>query len=142
MTCEFKPTIVLSAGLSFLKIQFKPYAYATKFEKTPIKWLNFNCNWSKLFEKKDFYYTFKSWQKISYFLCYDSHLWFIYSMTPEGRHFPCSLLHAVHNYPLHFVVLAACVDVYGTHSNVHLSCFHTGKSTAMCVALRNHHRPS
>lgn len=27
------------------------------------------------------------------------------------------------------VVSAACVDVYGTHSNVHLGCFHTGKIT-------------
>lgn len=30
---------------------------------------------------------------------------------------------------------SACVDVNGTHSNVHLCCFNTGKSTAMCAAL-------
>ena len=33
-----------------------------------------------------------------------------------------------------FCCFAACVDVYGTHSNVHLSCFHTGKSTAVRAA--------
>lgn len=32
---------------------------------------------------------------------------------------------------LSFCCFAACVDVYGTHSNVHLRCFHTGKSTAI-----------
>lgn len=32
--------------------------------------------------------------------------------------------------PSSFCCFAACVDVYGTHSNVHLRCFHTGKSTA------------
>lgn len=32
--------------------------------------------------------------------------------------------------PSPFCCFSACVDVFGTHSNVHLRCFHTGKSTA------------
>lgn len=36
--------------------------------------------------------------------------------------------------PSPFCCFAACVDVYGTHSNVHLCCLHTGKSTAMHAA--------
>lgn len=36
--------------------------------------------------------------------------------------------------PSPFCCFAACVDVYGTHSNVHLRCFHTGKSTAIRAA--------
>ncbi len=36
--------------------------------------------------------------------------------------------------PSPFCCFAACVDVYGTHSNVHLRCFHTGKSTAIHAA--------
>lgn len=37
----------------------------------------------------------------------------------------CALL------PSAFCCFTACVDVYGTHSNVHLRCFHTGKSAVM-----------
>lgn len=33
--------------------------------------------------------------------------------------------------PSAFCCFTACVDVYGTHSNVHLRCFHTGKSAVM-----------
>lgn len=33
--------------------------------------------------------------------------------------------------PSAFCCFTACVDVYGTHSNVHLCCFHTGKSVVM-----------
>lgn len=33
--------------------------------------------------------------------------------------------------PSPFCCFAACVDVYRTHSNVHLRCFHTGKSKAI-----------
>lgn len=43
---------------------------------------------------------------------------------------PVLILHDPHSYPSPFCCFAACVDVYGTHSNVHLRCFHTGKSTA------------
>lgn len=43
---------------------------------------------------------------------------------------PILILHDPHSYPSPFCCFAACVDVYGTHSNVHLCCFHTGKSTA------------
>lgn len=37
--------------------------------------------------------------------------------------------------PSPFYCFAACVDVYRTHANVHLRCFHTGKSTAIRAAL-------
>lgn len=36
--------------------------------------------------------------------------------------------------PSPFCCFAACVDVHGPHSNVHLRCFHTGKSTATRAA--------
>lgn len=46
---------------------------------------------------------------------------------------PTHLHHDVLSYRLPpSVVSAACVDVYGTHSNVHLGRFHTGKITRRC----------
>lgn len=47
--------------------------------------------------------------------------------------------------PSAFCCFTACIDVYGAHSNVHLCCFHTGKSTVThatpkvsSVATRHH----